>query len=388
MEIHERDCYRTYLENHKEEISRIYNSLADDKSKEIYKNLLLLQYTEEEKYLIDAIQLNGFEPDAALVQKEYLLQEGIEKGRNLILYGIGQIAREGFQLAESKRNAIGYLYLPFITDIPWSAYCDKNLAGTTVTVEDKEYCILSPLEFYEKYPDALVCVTSKEFFEEIKKELMNLGIQEKNIVLYQPPSTKVFEEEQYFDSQIMIPQKETYFVDAGCYRLDTVEKFIKWNGEKGIEGTISFEPDPVNHQICSKRLEELSLPPNVKKNCKVLHYGVGEKDDKMRFASYGTDESGFSENGVVEVRITSIDQVVKDLPVSFIKLDVEGFELPALRGAKKTICRCRPRMAVCAYHKKEDLIELPKFLLDLEMDYQLYIRMYSNEYLEIVIYAG
>jgi len=164
METTERDCYRTYLEKHKEEISRIYNSLADDKSKEIYKNLLLLQYTEEEKYLIDAIQLNGFEPDAALVQKEYLLQEGIEKGRNLILYGIGQIAREGFQLAESKRNAMGYLYLPFITDIPWFAYCDKNLAGTTVAVEDKEYCILSPVELYEKYPDALVCVTSKEFF--------------------------------------------------------------------------------------------------------------------------------------------------------------------------------------------------------------------------------
>jgi len=216
---------------------------------------------------------------------------------------------------------------------------------------------------------------------------MNLGIQEKNIVLYQPPSTKVFEEEQYFDSQIMMPQKETYFVDGGCYRLDTVERFIKWNGEKGIEGTISFEPDPVNHQICSNRLAELSLPPNVKKNCKVLHYGVGEKDDIMRFTSYGTDESGFSEDGGVEVRITSIDQAVKDLPVSFIKLDVEGFELPALRGAKKTICRCRPRMAVCAYHKKEDLVELPKFLLDLEMDYQLYIRMYSNEYLEIVIYA-
>lgn len=44
-------------------------------------------------------------------------------------------------------------------------------------------------------------------------------------------------------------------------------------------------------------------------------------------------------------------------------------------------------MAVCAYHKLEDLLKIPKWILDLEMGYTLQLRMYSNEYLEIVCYA-
>ena len=87
------------------------------------------------------------------------------------------------------------------------------------------------------------------------------------------------------------------------------------------------------------------------------------------------------------ISLRPIDQEIGERNISFLKLDVEGFELAALQGAEQAIRRCRPRMAVCAYHKLEDLLKIPKWILDLEMGYTLQLRMYSNEYLEIVCYA-
>ena len=91
--------------------------------------------------------------------------------------------------------------------------------------------------------------------------------------------------------------------------------------------------------------------------------------------------------GGVSISLRPIDQEIGERNISFLKLDVEGFELAALQGAEQAIRRCRPRMAVCAYHKLEDLLKIPKWILDLEMGYTLQLRMYSNEYLEIVCYA-
>lgn len=61
--------------------------------------------------------------------------------------------------------------------------------------------------------------------------------------------------------------------------------------------------------------------------------------------------------------------------------------MDALRGAEKTIKRCRPRLAVCAYHKTTDLIDIPEYIAELSCGYRFYLRMYCNEYLEIVLYA-
>ena len=73
--------------------------------------------------------------------------------------------------------------------------------------------------------------------------------------------------------------------------------------------------------------------------------------------------------------------------MSFIKLDVEGFELLTLKGAKECIKKYHPRMAIALYHKKEDIIEIPQYIMELSNDYKFYLRIYSNEWFEIVLYA-
>ena len=91
--------------------------------------------------------------------------------------------------------------------------------------------------------------------------------------------------------------------------------------------------------------------------------------------------------GTVTIETAAIDEIVKDDKVTFLKLDVEGAEMKALQGAKNTIMKNKPRLAVCIYHKPEDIIEIPAHLLSLNPDYYFYIRYYNFSYNETVLYA-
>ena len=374
--------WKNALAQNKPVFSRIYHAMGDETSRRLYESLLRLQYTGDVQYLIEAVQLNGFEPDPALLQYK-MLQEWTAAQKPAILYGLGKIAESAFQLAADKEGAVGYLFFPFITDIPWAGYCDKNRRGT-FGPEQKE--IMTPEEMLAGFPDALICVAA-EAFEEIKQELMELGFTEGRICRYIPGRTKFFEDKQYFGEAFMPPRQERFFVEGGAYRFDSAERFLDWNRGYGAEGLLCFEPDPVNYEICCQKLQE-QTEGALARNSKIIHAGVSDRCAVMCFHAAGSDESQFSEaRGGVSISLRPIDQEIGERNISFLKLDVEGFELAALQGAEQAIRRCRPRMAVCAYHKLEDLLKIPKWILDLEMGYTLQLRMYSNEYLEIVCYA-
>ena len=88
-----------------------------------------------------------------------------------------------------------------------------------------------------------------------------------------------------------------------------------------------------------------------------------------------------------EVYLTAIDNVVGDERVTFIKMDVEGAELKSLMGARNTIIKNHPRLAICAYHKPEDLYELPGYILSIVPEYKFLLRHYSSNNWETVLYA-
>jgi hypothetical protein len=72
---------------------------------------------------------------------------------------------------------------------------------------------------------------------------------------------------------------------------------------------------------------------------------------------------------------------------TYLKMDIEGAEPDALRGAARTIDTHRPILAVSAYHKQDHLWSIPSLLLDLHSDYQLYIRPHNEECWDTVCYA-
>jgi hypothetical protein len=72
--------------------------------------------------------------------------------------------------------------------------------------------------------------------------------------------------------------------------------------------------------------------------------------------------------------------------ITYIKLDIEGAELEALKGMKKIIATCKPKLAICIYHKPTDLWTIPLFIRSLNPSYKLYIRQHDRVH-ETVCYA-
>lgn len=83
----------------------------------------------------------------------------------------------------------------------------------------------------------------------------------------------------------------------------------------------------------------------------------------------------------------AIDDYDYEKKISFIKLDIEGAEREALAGAKETIKRYHPVLAICAYHLQDDLLVLPRLILKMGCNYKLYLRHYMLSAGDTILYA-
>ena len=82
-----------------------------------------------------------------------------------------------------------------------------------------------------------------------------------------------------------------------------------------------------------------------------------------------------------------LDQVAAGERPTFIKLDVEGDELAALRGGRRTLEESQPVVAVCVYHRPEDLWSIPLFLHEALPAHSLFLRAHAWDGFELVAYA-
>jgi hypothetical protein len=85
------------------------------------------------------------------------------------------------------------------------------------------------------------------------------------------------------------------------------------------------------------------------------------------------------------VRIERIDDIVDDKP-TIIKMDIEGFELPALKGAAATIRDARPKLLVSAYHRSTDLLEIPNYIDSIAPDYRIGLRHHTEDRWDTCLY--
>ncbi len=96
--------------------------------------------------------------------------------------------------------------------------------------------------------------------------------------------------------------------------------------------------------------------------------------------------SRISEIADISIQVDSIDRVIQE-PVTCIKMDIEGAEYQGILGAKEMISRFKPKLAVCVYHKPEDIWELPQLIHRINSEYEFYLRHYSFGDVETVLYA-
>jgi len=192
------------------------------------------------------------------------------------------------------------------------------------------------------------------------------------------PLYELAEFNQYFNDLIDLTDNEV-FVDAGAYDGDTVLKFAKTT-RGHYKHIYAFEPVPKNQAEFSDNIKQAGL-----KNITLIKKGCWSEPTKLKFLA----EANMSTVGVGtdELEVDSIDNVLNGQAASFIKMDIEGAELPALHGAAKTISQHHPKLAICVYHKPEDLIEIPKYIKSLYPDYKFYLRHHQYISWETVLYA-
>jgi len=183
-------------------------------------------------------------------------------------------------------------------------------------------------------------------------------------------------------------EKGDIVIDAGACWGETSVKFAYLSGPDGR--VYGFEFVPKNLDIFYKNLD---LNPKIKDRITVIKRAVwSESDIMMDYADNGPGSKvNFDNTSEENVKTLSIDDLVaaEKIPhVDFIKMDIEGAELQALQGAINTLRKYRPKLAISIYHRlPTDYIEIPEFLLSLDLGYQLYIRHYTIHAEETVLYA-
>lgn len=171
------------------------------------------------------------------------------------------------------------------------------------------------------------------------------------------------------------------FADCGAFVGTTVRKVIAATDGR-FRAIHAFEPDRKSYAELEK-LRSLAMPGIVLHNA-----AVGDTSGRVRFLETGTmgshvDETG---GGGGDTPIVRLDDALDR--VTFIKMDLEGFEQRALKGAARLIRECRPRMAITAYHYADDLLDLWRLFDELAPGYELRLRHHSSYYYDTIYYAS
>lgn len=172
----------------------------------------------------------------------------------------------------------------------------------------------------------------------------------------------------YFNPFFSFSEHESYF-DCGSFDGDTIKAFIKCCNNK-FEHITAFEPEPKYFEITSSLVNSNEV---LKNKTLVVNAGVGNNQ------IYSSDNNGM-------FKVVSLDDYEQYKP-SLIKMDIEGFEMDALKGADKIISKYHPKLAVCVYHLPQDIFDIPELLTKYSPKYKFVIRHHLGLMYDTVLYA-
>jgi FkbM family methyltransferase len=192
---------------------------------------------------------------------------------------------------------------------------------------------------------------------------------------------KFYDPNQYFSNKIISFKENEIFVDCGVFDGETIKEFISRN-DNSFDYIYGFEPDKNNYENSLKNLNSISSA-----KLEIFNLGSWHKKETLKFNSISERVSEIDPNGTEEINVESIDNLIIKKKVSFIKMDVEGAELNSLKGAERIIKLNRPKLAICLYHKTEDIFDIIFWINSLELNYKYYIRLHTRFSQELVLYC-
>lgn len=262
--------------------------------------------------------------------------------RRLLLKNI--LSRNGF-------NKIVWLNISMVRTI-------TNMTHEWVDAHRREYYLEHSAELVDLYNILSDDLSKKTLYEYIKSYLLNMpyeGDQIGTIYKYWYGNEK---------EEIYRHLNNENWVNCGAYVGDTIMTFLTFGFE--YNKILAFEGNKKNYDKLKKNIKE-----------------IGKYKDTSRIELY---------NSFIDKNGKHMDVLQKE-KCTLLNADIEGYELDLLKSMKEIIRKDRPVLAICVYHLKEDLIEIPAYIQSIVEGYSFKLRKYTSwiydtkRMFELVLYA-
>lgn len=193
----------------------------------------------------------------------------------------------------------------------------------------------------------------------------------------------VYDDHHLFPPEIVNLNPNEVFVDCGAFDGESILDFEREMRLRGfeIEGPIlALEPDADSRRRLEVQCAHLST-------LRIVPLGAWKETAILGFSDGEGSTSRLTASGTGRTEVGKLDDILRGIPVSYIKMDVEGAELEALEGAIQVIETLRPKLGVCVYHRVEDLITIPQFIRRLMPEARLFLRAHSYGANNLLLYA-
>jgi FkbM family methyltransferase len=188
--------------------------------------------------------------------------------------------------------------------------------------------------------------------------------------------------QQYLADELNTPPLKLNIIDLGACRGENLEDFLR-SGRNFHDGYL-LEPDSQNFEVLKSKVLELKLG-----SLKCSKLGAWDHCTLLKFEETGNPAASFSDQGSVEIEVVALDDFIpNDFHANFVKMDIEGAEMKALKGMRGLIDRDAPHLAISAYHNPTDLWEVGLYLNANHPNiYKFHLRMYGHQTFDTILYA-
>lgn len=365
------------------ELSEAMSLFEDELSKKIFIDRLAYSISDDKRFLLRMIQDMMESDDVYLSSTNSTLikhtVQWLEKGTHK------KIALFGAADTYCVRTLLQLLYEYGVINKEWSEvfFVDNDVHKQGKVFDHHNPNMRLPIYAPEKLKADIdntfvfITVATYNNYVNIRRQLQGYGFNEDSITgaipCYEYNLGNI-----YFD-KVMKPVKGDVFVDVGAYDMWNSEQFINWNPE--YEHIYALEADPLSYEKCKAKLpDKTDLYP----------YGAWSENGRISFLSAPNGEYGGSRidnKGGSSIETVALDNLLEGKKVSILKMDIEGSEIEALKGAQRIIREQKPCLTISAYHKKDDIVTLPLYIRSLNEDYRFFLRHHTYGIWDTVLYA-
>ena len=332
-------------------------------------------------------------------------------GKGIGLYGAGLFGQQMLDYMKGNNyRIVSYidsnknLHGQKIQDIEIKSLDDFNGGAILITIQgamaelktliNRDYPVMAFEEWFAiKNIDKYERVRNGALYDDESKRVLDTKLYEMltNSNLY---FSEIYSPDQYFCLKEFVEGFNESFVDIGAYTGEVIERFI-WKKLGSFNKIYAFEPISKHYNAMAKRINRLSDEWGIESGkIELIKAAVSDVESNMDVSieEGRPSSSTFLNNAIYspkmeQVSIYTLDKYFGNDTVTFIKADIEGFEMKMLKGAEKVIRQNKPKLAICVYHNVNHVFEFMEYLCGIVPEYKFRLRHHSHNTTETVLYC-